>query len=91
MNPSLILLYGQFQNHKTTTLQLDIFCVGQSADLATALLNKALQKVYRWCLVNQLTPHPGKSEVMIISKKTIMGPQPALLLRDSALHCVAKT
>ena len=48
-----------------------IFCVGQSADLAIDLLNKALQEVYRWCLVNRLTPHPGKSEAMIISKKTI--------------------
>ena len=45
-----------------------IFCVGQSADLAIDLLNKALQEVYRWCLVNRLTPHPGKSEAMIISK-----------------------
>ena len=35
-----------------------IFCVGQSADLAIDLLNKALQEVYRWCLVNRLTPHP---------------------------------
>ena len=68
-----------------------IFCIGQSADLAIALLNKALQEVYRWCLVNRLTPHPGKSEVMIISKKTIMGPLPPLLLRDSVLRYVTKT
>ena len=68
-----------------------IFCVGQSADLAIDLLNKALQEVYRWSLVNRLTPHPGKSEVMIISKKTIMGPLLPLLLGDSALRYVAKT
>ena len=42
---------------------------GQSADLAIALLNKALQEVYRWCLANRLTPHPGKSEVMLLCKK----------------------
>ena len=64
-----------------------IFCVGQSADSAIALLNKALQEVYRWCLVHRLTPHPGKSKVMIISKKTIMG----LLLGDSVLRYVTKT
>ena len=68
-----------------------IFCVGQSADLAIDLLNKALQEVYRWCLVNRLTPHPGKSEAMIISKKTIMGPLLPLFLGDSALRYVAKT
>ena len=57
-----------------------ILCIGQSADLAIALLSKALQEVYRWCLVNRLTPHPGKSEIIIISEKTIMGPLPPLLL-----------
>ena len=45
----------------------------------------------RWCLVNRLTPHPGKREVMIISKKTIMGPLPPLLLGDSVLCYIAKT
>ena len=45
----------------------------------------------RWCLVHRLTPHPGKSEVMIISKKTIMGPLPPLLLGDSVLLYVTKT
>ena len=68
-----------------------IFCIGQSTDLTFALLNKALQEVYRWCLVNRLTPHPGKTEVMIISKKTIMGPLPSLLQGDSVLRYVTKT
>ena len=39
-----------------------IFCVRQSADLAIDLLNKALQEVYRWCLVNRLTPHPCRQK-----------------------------
>ena len=69
---------------------ISIFCVGQSADLAIDLLNRALQEVYRWCLINRLTPHPGKSEVMIIVKKTIMGPLVPLLQGDSALRYVAK-
>ena len=30
-----------------------IFCTGQSADLAIVLMNKALQEVYRWFLVNR--------------------------------------
>ena len=42
-------------------------------------------------LVNRLTPHPGKSEVMIISKKTIISPLPTLLLGDSVLNYVTKT
>ena len=41
-----------------------IFCIGQSADSAIALLNKALGQVDRRCLENRLTPHPGKSEAL---------------------------
>jgi len=37
-----------------------IFCIGQSADLAIALMNKALQEVYRWCLVNRPDTASGK-------------------------------
>ena len=51
-----------------------IFCIGQSADLAIAVLNKALQKVHRWSLANRLTPHPGKIEVMLLCKKDTLGP-----------------
>ena len=85
--PSAIRSWSLFMYADDTS----IFCVGQSADSAIALLNKALQEVYRWCLVHRLTPHPGKSEVMIISKKTIMGPLPPLLLGDSVLRYVTKT
>ena len=49
-----------------------IFCIGQSAESAIILLNKALYQVERWCLEIRLTPHPGKSQVLIISKKAIM-------------------
>ena len=38
-----------------------------------------------------INTHPGKSEFMIISKKTIMGPLPSLLLGDSVLRYVTKT
>ena len=48
--------------------------IGESADVAIAQLNKVLQEVYKWFLVNRLTPYPGKSEAMMFSKKTIMGP-----------------
>ena len=38
-----------------------------------------------------INTHPGKSEFMIISKKTIMDPLPPLLQGDSALRYVTKT
>ena len=68
-----------------------IFCTVESADLAIALLNKALQEVYRCCLANRLTPHPGKSEVMLLCKKDIIGPLPPTLLGNAVLRYVTKT
>ena len=50
----------------------------ESADIALTQLNKALKELYEWCLENRLTPHPGKSEIMILSKKNIMGPLPSV-------------
>ena len=68
-----------------------IFCIGESADIALTQLNKALKEVYDWCLENRLTPHPGKSEIVIFSKKNIMGPLPPVHLGQSALRYVSKT
>lgn len=68
-----------------------IFSIGESADAAIASLNCALQEVYRWCLENRLTPHPAKSEVMLISTPTIIGPLPPIFLGKSVLGYVKKS
>ena len=58
-----------------------VFCIGNSADMAITQLNKALQEVYIWCLDNQLTPHPGKNEAMLLSAGNPMGPiAPAFII-----------
>ena len=68
-----------------------IFCIGESADAAIASLNRALQEVYRWCLENRLTPHPAKSEVMLISTQAIIRPLPPIFLGKSVLSYVTKS
>ena len=50
------------------------------------ILRLTLDEVYRWCLKNRLTPHPGKSEVMLISKGTTWGPLAPARLGDSILN-----
>ena len=67
------------------------YCIAESADIAIAQLNMTLKEVYMWCLTNRLTPHPGKSEVMLLSKGAPMGPYPPVLLGTSILRCVTKT
>ncbi|KAL9986828.1 hypothetical protein ACROYT_G001031 [Oculina patagonica] len=63
------------------------YCIGDSIDIAIAQLNKALKEVYTWCLTNRLTPHPGKSEVMLLSKGTLTGPHTPIQLGTSILRC----
>ena len=45
-----------------------IYCIKRTTDEAVAQLNKALNELYDWYLINRLTPHPEKSEAMLISK-----------------------
>ena len=59
--------------------------------MAITQLNKALQEVYIWCLDNQLTPHPGKSEVMLLSARNPMGPIAPAFIGGSNLRWVTKT
>ena len=68
-----------------------VFCIEDSADLAIAQLNKALHEVYTWCQNNQLTPHSGKSEVMLLSTRNLIGPIAPALMGGSNLRWVSKT
>ena len=69
-----------------------IYCVGETADIAIDQLNKALREFYNWSLNNRLTPHPRKSEAILFSKGTPMGPiAPVYLGNSSVLSLVTKT
>ena len=67
------------------------YCIGTSADEATAQLNLVMHKLYSWCLTNKLTPHPGKSEAMLISRKTPIGPISAIFIAGHTIKWVIKT
>ena len=68
-----------------------VFCMGETVDLVIAKLNKALREFYNWCLNNWLTPHPSKSEVILFTKGTPMGPIAPVYLGNSVLSLVTKT
>ena len=85
--PSSVQLGSLYMFADDTT----VFCIGDSADMAITQLNKALQEVYIWCLDNQLTPHPGKSEAMLLSVGNPMGPIALAFIGGSNLRWVMKT
>ena len=44
-----------------------------------------------WCTNNRLTPHPGKCEVMLLSKARSVGPLPAISIGESIIEYKIKT
>ena len=68
-----------------------IFCIGETADTAITQLNKVLDEIHIWCLNNRLTPHLRKSEVMLISKGTLIGHIAPARLWNSILKWVKNT
>ena len=47
-----------------------VYCISETAEKSIVQLNSALRELNVWCLINRLTPHPSKSEAMLISGKT---------------------
>ena len=68
-----------------------IYCIGTSADEATAQLNLAMHELYSRCLANKLTPLPGKSEAMLISRKSPIGPISPSFIGGHTIKWVIKT
>ena len=56
-----------------------IYCIGRSVDEVAAALNQSLTELYAWCVRNKLTPHPKKSEYMLIHRGSFTGPHPYTL------------
>ena len=46
-----------------------VYCLSDTAEESIVQLNSALREVNEWCLINRLTPHPSKSEAMLISRR----------------------
>ena len=51
-----------------------IYVIGPDPDSVASILNKTLQKLFRWCLENLLTIHSGKTEYMLLGCSRFIGP-----------------
>ena len=54
-------------------------------------LNEILSKFWVWCLNNALTPHPGKTEYVLMGGKSFVGPEQAIKLGNSIIKRVQST
>ena len=65
-----------------------LYCNENSIEEVSAALNQSLKEIYAWCTTSKLTPHPKKSECMLIHKGSVTGPLPPILLGGNCLNWV---
>ena len=60
-----------------------LYAIAPNHDLVAISLNKMLEKLFKWCSQNRLTPHPDKAELMLMSRKELIGPLQCIKLGGS--------
>ena len=55
-----------------------IYVIGPTPDAVTTKLNTILSKFHDWCCLNLLTPHPEKTEFLLLGSRTFVGPMQAI-------------
>ena len=95
LGPTLFVLYTSnlVESVQSGTVHMyaddtTIYCIGKSIDEVAAALNQSLTELYAWCVRNKLTPHPKKSECMLIHRGPFTGPHPPIYLGDNILERV---
>ena len=63
-----------------------VYCVSDTAEI-----NSALRELNEWCLINRLTPHPSKSEAMLISRRNPPVNIPPIFIGNSMIEWVSKS
>ena len=71
-------------------MNVSINCSDESADAAVAWMGGALDELYEWCLNNKLTPHPSKSEAMLLCRRNPPDPLPPITPGSSVIIWVTK-
>ena len=68
-----------------------LFCIGRTVDEVIKSLNLALHELYTWCIIYKLTPHPKKSEALLNSRTSFVGPLFSVSLGKSTIKWVTQT
>ena len=68
-----------------------IYCIKKTAHEAVAQLDKALDELYDWCILNRLTRHLQKSEAMLICKTCAMEPIAPIHVGTDTIRWVNKS
>ena len=70
---------------------ITVYCISDMAEKSIAKLNSALRELNEWCLINRLTPHPSKSEAMLISGRNPPVNIPLIFIGNSTIEWISKS
>ena len=77
--------------HLSTCMYADettIYCIGESVDSVSNMLNNAPKELEDWSSKNHLVPHPKKCEAMILLRGSFTGPLNTLTLCNHTIKWV---
>ena len=64
-----------------------VYVSAPTFDLVSSKLNEVLTRLYTWCCENCLTPHPTKTEYMLLSgRRQLTGPKQAIKMGDYVIE-----
>ena len=76
---------GELHMHADDTT---IYFPAPNPDIVAMVLNSVLRKLYHCCCHNSLTPHPGKTEYMLLQRGSFTGPLQGIKLGDNYISHV---
>ena len=68
-----------------------IYVAASSPDMVALVLNVILEKLYDWCCLKRVIPHPSKTEYTILMRGQFVGPLQAVSLGNSVVTQVKST
>ena len=69
-----------------------IYASASSHDKVAEKLNHILERLYEWCCKNQMTPHPKKTEYMLLTRRRyIIGPLQQISLGGCSVKLVTSS
>ena len=74
-----------------TTRPSTIYVAALCPDKVAGVLNVVLQKLNGWCCRIRITPHPGKTEYMLLMRRQFIRPLQPILLRNNLVDRVEST
>ena len=66
------------------------YCIGNSVGEVTPVLQKIINDMNAWSRNNSLTVHPGKTELMVITRSGFVGPLPHVTMDDHTINFVSE-